>query len=128
MALQGIADVSSNLTESQTTGPIFIDDAECKCALREELGKEAWRCTNVTSNIYLGQSGKWFFAVNQTDALSLKESSNSDSNPPNLHASYAIQSEGQNAKYVEVTLRDMDCSGVNDTEASTDFYTLMAAY
>lgn len=126
---------------TQPVGPIFIDDEECTCALQEALGTEAWRCvTNSTSEVYSGQTGKWFFAINQTDIASLRDSPNSDSNPPNTSMSYVIEGEGRNAKFKEMNsssittdssnittdLGYVRCSGNNNTEDSSDFYRVMA--
>ena len=80
--------------------PTLIDDGGCRCALQEELDTEAWRCiANMTDNIYSGQMGKWFFAVNKTDRNSLKDSPNSDRNPPNLTLPYIIKGNGQDAEF-----------------------------
>ena len=121
---------SSNLTQLAPQGPLFIDDEKCTCALQEEIGKEAWRCiANSTANIYSGQTGKWFFALNQSNPESLRALPNSASNPPDVATSYIIQSEGQNEKFEEITREnqppdpdDQDCSGKNDTEASANLY------
>lgn len=134
MAVGGSNDFTSGVTENQPTGPLFADDKGCRCALQEELGKESWRCiANATSNIYLGQSGKWLFAVNQSDTASLHEPINSNSNPPDLDILYVIDDTGQNANFVLSTpqnansdLSDLICSGRNDTDASSSLYKLLA--
>lgn len=123
-------DNPSGETEAQLTGPTLIDDGGCTCALQEQLSTEAWRClANTTTNIYSGQTGKWFFAINQTNPASLRDSPNSDSNPPNVTTSYAIQGYGKKAEFVAITssnepadLGDVTCSGKNDTKASSAFY------
>lgn len=69
----------------EPTGPYFIDTGGCRCALQTEVNKEAWRCiSNTTQDIYQGDSGKWFFAVNQSDSASLTAPANSSTNPPDL--------------------------------------------
>lgn len=130
MTAKSSDDFSLPITGVQPTGPVFTDDGGCRCALQEALGKDSWRCiANTTSDIYSGQTGKWFFAVNQTDPTSLQEPFNSDSNPPDVNASYVIQNEGQNAEFVVITpqnettdLGDVICSGKNDTDASSALY------
>lgn len=132
MAAEGLDDSIFNVTEarSQSFGPLFADDEECMCALQFELGKEAWRClANFTSNIYSGQTGKWFFAVNQANPASLQKPINSDSNPPDVGTAYVIQGDGHNGEFVDIThekpsiaLGDMTCSGNNDTEVSSALY------
>lgn len=146
MAAVGLGNFSSGATGNQPHGPIFADDEDCMCALQEALGKDSWRCVaNETSNIYSGQTGKWFLAVNQSNPASLQESPNSDSNPPDVDTSYVIKGEGQNAKFQKITsqnrtaeldeitspngtaeLGDMACSGKNDTEASSALYKYLA--
>ena len=134
MAVGGSDDFASGVAENQPTGPLFADDKGCRCALQEELGKESWRCiANATSNIYSGQSGKWLFAVNQSDTASLHDPINSNSNPPDADILYVIDDTEQNAKFVLSTpqneisdLPDMICSGKNDTDASSTLYKLMA--
>ena len=134
MAPGGSDDLALVVTELQSIGPLFADDRGCRCALQEELGKESWRCiANVTSNIYSGQSGKWLFAVNQSNTASLHEPINSDSNPPDVGSQYIIDDAEKNATFVqskpqnEVSdLPDMICSGINDTEASSTLYKLIA--
>lgn len=126
--------MSSSIVEAQPKGPTFIDDGGCRCALQEELNTEAWRCTaNPTDNIYSGHAGKWFFAVSQTNHNSLKDSPNSDTNPPNLTRSYIIKGNGQHAKFAVMTpsdeateIGDATCSGKNDTKASSAFYRYIA--
>lgn len=126
--------VSESVTQSPPTGPTLIDDAGCRCALQEELSTEAWRCVaNITNNIYLGQTGKWFFAVNQINSASLHDPINSDSNPPNLSTSYFIEKNGQSVRFVKTAssdettnLGDAICSGRNDTNASSAFYRYVA--
>ena len=130
--------LSSNLTSDQPRGPVFFDDELCECALQEELGKQAWKCfTNGTADqIYVGQAGKWFFAVNQTNATLLRDPINSDSNPPDLSVPYIIEGQGPSATFVKMTSKndtkdpddDASCTGKNDTEVSSTFYTLLAAY
>ncbi|KAL9066079.1 MAG: hypothetical protein Q9161_007804 [Pseudevernia consocians] len=134
MAAQGSDEFASGITETQPTGPLFVDNGGCRCALQETLGKESWRCiANTTSNIYSGQTGRWFFAADQDDPASLQELPNSDSNPPNLGTSYVIEGEGQNAEFVLITsknettdLGDITCSAKNDSDASSYLYQFMA--
>ena len=114
----------------QAKGPVFIDDEECKCALQEKLDANAWRCVaDLTRNIYSGQKGKWFFAVNQTSHGSLKDSPNSDNNPPNLTRSYIIKGNQQDMEFAVITpsdeaahLEDGNCTATNDTQASSVLY------
>ena len=127
--------LSSNLTDNQPRGPVFIDDELCECALQEELGKQAWKCfENGTTEFYVGQTGKWFFAVNQINAALLRDPINSDSNPPDLDIPYIIDGQGPSAKFVRMTSNndtknpdDAYCTGKNDTEVSSTFYTFLAA-
>lgn len=134
MAAEGSNDFFSGVTDTQPKGPLFADDGGCRCALQEALDRESWRCiANTTSNIYSGQTGKWFLAVNQANPASLQESTNSDSNPPNVSTPYVIRGEGQNPEFVDISsttdttaLGDMTCSGKNDTEASSTLYKYIA--
>ena len=127
--------IPQNSSAFQPQGPNFIDEEGCRCALQEELGTEAWRCTTNMTNVYSGQTGKWFFAVNQNNPASLHDSPNSDSNPPNVTSSYFIEGEGRAAGFVVITTpfdedtdpEDAKCSGKNDTEASANFYRLLAS-
>ena len=130
-------DLPANLTDNQPRGPVFIDDELCECALQEQLGKQAWKCfTNETADeLYVGQTGKWFFAVNQTNAALLRDPINSDSNPPDLDTPYVIDGQGPSAAFVKMTSKndtkdpdDAYCTGKNDTEASSTLYTFLAAY
>ena len=136
MAEDGLSqNISSSTMEGQPKGPMLIDEGGCRCALQEELDTEAWRCiANTTDNIYSGQTGKWFFAVDKTNRHSLKDSPNSDTNPPNLTRSYMIKGDGQDREFAVITpsdeaadLEDATCSGRNDTKASSAFYRYMAA-
>ena len=135
MAEDGLfQNTSSSLLELLPKGPTLIDDDGCRCALQEELHTEAWRCiADLTDNIYSGQTGKWFFAVNKTNRNSLKDSPNSDKNPPNLTRPYIIKGNGQDAKFAVIApsdeaadLEDASCSGRNDTQWSSTFYRLIA--
>ena len=135
MAEDGLPqDTSSSMMDIQPKGPTLIDDGGCRCALQEELDTEAWRCiANMTDNIYSGQMGKWFFAVHKTDRNSLKDSPNSNRNPPNLTRPYIIKGNGQDAEFAGITpsdeaadLEDATCSGRNDTKASSAFYKYIA--
>ena len=131
MAEDGLSqDPFPRLMELQPKGPTFIDDEECRCALQEKLDTEAWRCIDDWShNIYVGQTGKWFIALNKTNRDSLKDSPSSNINPPNLTRSYIIKGNGQDAEFEATTpsdeaadLDDAICSGKNDTEASSALY------
>ena len=135
MAEDGLSqNTSSNMMEIQPKGPTLIDDGGCRCALQEELDTEAWRCiANTTDNIYSGHTGKWFFAVNKANRNSLKDSPNSDINPPNLTRSYIIKGNGQDTEFAVNTpsdeatdIQDATCSGRNDTKASSAFYRYIA--
>lgn len=127
--------LSQNISSTIPKGPTLIDDAGCRCALQEELDTEAWRCILYPfDNIYSGQDGKWFFAVNKTNRHSLNDSPNSDKNPPNLTRSYIIKENGRDREFAVVTPSDeyadsdvATCSGRNDTEASSAFYRYIAA-
>lgn len=134
MTVENPGDFPSGLTNIQPKGPLFADDGGCRCALQEALDRESWRCiANTTIDIYSGQTGKWFFAVNQTNPASLHDLPNSDTNPPNVGTSYFVQGQGQSAEFVVVTLKnettdleDMTCSGKNDTKASSALYEYLA--
>ena len=130
MAASSSHNTSTAVNQMLPLGPIFIDENACECALLQKVETEVWRCTpNTTTNIYSGQTGMWFFAINKTDPASLHDSPNSDRNPPNVTTSYIIEGEGQDAKFVAFnsseTYDDDFCSGVNDTEASSDLYELI---
>ena len=115
-------------------GPTFIDDEDCTCALQEKLSTEAYRCiSNLTFDIYSGPSGKWFFANDQFNPASLHDPYNSSTNPPNVTASYLIEGEGQDEKFVSTKtynkteyLEYFKCSGKNDTNSSSLFYDMIA--
>ena len=92
MAAQGPSAIAANLNASEPKGPTFLDTGGCRCALQEQLEKDAWRCVaNITGDVYTGQTGQWFYAGNQTDPDSLKDPTNSDSNPPDTDTAYEIQ-------------------------------------
>ena len=126
--------MSSIMMLGQAKGPILIDGEECRCALQEELDIKAWRCiADLTHDIYSGQRGKWFFAVDQTSQSSLNDPPNSDTNPPNLTRSYIIKGNGQDMEFAILTpsdkvadLEDGNCTGSNDTEASSALYLYIA--
>ena len=121
---------SSVIDQNHPIGPIFIDDDRCRCALQTRLSTEAWRCLDDwSSNLYSGDTGKWFFAVNPTDVASLRDPLNSDRDPPNLTESYRIDHHGQNAHFVSMNTSDEDvggmdkyCTGKNDTQLSSLYY------
>ena len=122
----------TEFTDFQPKGPIFIDDEGCRCALQEELGTAAWRCTDSPDDddIYSGERGKWFFATNQTDPASLQALPNSERNPPVLHPSYVLSEEGQTTTFEVIDpsyeFSSLDsCTGRNDTDASANFYRLL---
>ena len=124
MAASNSQNTSTAVNQILPLGPIFVDEDACLCALLQELETEAWKCTrNMTNDVYSGQTGMWFFATNQTDPASLHAPPNSDRNPPNVTTSYFIDGEGQDAKFV--AFNEDFCSGVNDTEASSDLYELI---
>ncbi len=134
-------DENNFLDDTETPGPVFIDKAECRCTLQETLGTVAWRCIHIQeiSDLFVeptgtDQSGKWFFATNQSDPASLQDLPNSNRNPPNITTSYAIEGDKEEDwRFVEFTspsdLTDLDgaiCSGKNDTESSSAYYRYLA--
>jgi len=129
MAADGSTSLMSTLggAQPELPGPYFIDTGGCRCALEIEINKEAWRCiSNTTQDIYAGNSGKWFYAVCQSDSGSLNEPANSDTNPPDLSTQYEVQN-GQieqfpNPAKGDPELQNVVCNGNNDTQASTKFY------
>ena len=130
MAEHGLShNISLSELEDLPIGPTFIDDEECICTLQEKLNIEVWRCIDSPIDNISEWTGKWFFAVNQTDSVSLRDPLNSDRNPPNLTTSYVIEGDGQNAKFALITssdnttdFDDSTCSGKKDTKASSVYY------
>ena len=136
------------LQVSEPNGPFFIDTGACRCALQEELSGEAWRCIgNATGDLYTGEAGKWFWAL-ENNTSSLKDPVYSDSNPPNTTIAY-IDLNGQFVPLIANTTsneepaigfnnpsvddisvasntttfaQDQQCTGKNDTQASMQFY------
>lgn len=129
MAAAGSTAFSSTLEANKPRGPVFVDDGGCLCALQERLDEEAWRClANTPDNLYDGQDGKWFYAIDQSNTASLTEPANSDSNPPDTDKAYEIK-DGQWWKFPEhgedgvpENVQDTECTGFNQTQASTKFY------
>ena len=136
---------TETLQASEPTGPFFVDTGACRCALQEELSGEAWRCIgNGTEDMYSGQAGKWFWAL-ENNTSSLRDPVYSDSNPPNTTTAY-INLNGQFVPLTANTASDEDsttgsniapvndsnntaafaknqqCTGKNDTQASVQFY------
>lgn len=127
----------SSLAAGLPTGPFFIDDHSCRCALQDALDKEAWRCIhNVTVNIYRGQTGKWFFASEQNNSKSLEEPPASNNNPPDTSTPYAIVTSDNQTRgfqtFADATgsndAQDAVCSGKNDTRVSAQFYKELATF
>ena len=139
---------AETLNASEPTGPFFVDTGACRCALQEELSGEAWRCVgNGTEDLYSGQAGKWFWAL-ENNTFSLRDPVYSDSNPPNTTTAY-INLNGQfvpvpakttsngdpttsptilpvddriAASNIITFAQDQQCTGKNDTQASMQFY------
>ena len=134
MAAAGSTEFTDTLQKNSPKGPFFIDTGGCECALQEQLLTEAWRClANTPENVYQGQDGKWFYALDQNNQASLTEPPNSDSNPPDRAKAYEIKN-GQWWTFPEngddgVTgnVPDMTCTGFNQTQASETFYNQSAA-
>ena len=134
MAAAGSNLFSSSLQANQPRGPFIIDTGGCECALQEQLSTEAWRCLgNTPQNIYDGQDGKWFFALDQSNTNSLREPVSSDSNPPDPEQAYEIKNghwysfpdDGDNG--VTGNVQDKSCTGRNQTRASALFYNQSAS-
>ncbi len=139
---------AETLQASEPTGPFFVDTGACRCALQEELSGEAWRCVgNGTEDLYSGEAGKWFWAL-ENNTSSLRDPVYSDSNAPNTTTAY-INLNGQFVPFVANTTsndnstpgsniapvddriaasntttfaQDQQCTGKNDTLASMQFY------
>ena len=135
--------------EALPKGPDFIDSAQCICSLQavnvqqqdnnnSPVG-EAWRCTyqqnkDRAANQYDGASGKWFVPKNPPDPLGLDFAQNMSwaGNPPNLQTTYLLQGpdDRHNGSFVPYNSKspnglssdDQQCTGQNDTEASTAWY------
>ena len=129
MAAAGSSEFSSSLKANKPKGPVFVDDGGCLCALQNQLHTDAWRClANTPENLYDGQDGKWFYAVDQSNPDSVTEPENSDSNPPDLSSAYEIKNgqwymfpdDGDDG--VPDNVQDITCSGNNQTQASAKFY------
>lgn len=136
---------AETLQASEPTGPFFVDTGACRCALQEELSGEAWRCVgNVTEDMYFGQAGKWFWAL-ENNTSSLRDPVYSDSNPPNITTAYInlnsqfvplianttsdeVSTTGSNIAPVDDSnntaafAQNQQCTGKNDTQASMQFY------
>ena len=134
MAAAGSTEFTNALDQNKPRGPFFIDSAGCECALQEKLSIPAWRCiTNVPENLYDGDDGKWFYAVDDSNNDSVTEPENSDSNPPNLSKAYEIKSnefwtfptDGDDG--VTGNVQDVVCTGQNQTQASAAFYNQSSA-
>lgn len=121
----GSSEFTDKVEAAKPKGPFFIDDGGCGCALQDKLEKDAWRCmANATQSPYEGDTGKWFYAVNQADPESLTAPVNSNSNPPDTSLAYEIR-EGQFWSYPEddlSTRQDVICTGENATDASAQAY------
>ena len=139
---------AETLQASEPKGPFFVDTGACRCALQEELSGEAWRCIgNATEDLYSGEAGKWFWAL-ENNTSSLKDPVYSDSNPPNTTTGY-IDLNGHFVPLIANTTsnedsitgsnnlpaddsimpsntttfaQDQQCTGKNDTQASMQFY------
>jgi hypothetical protein len=130
MAAEGSQLFSSNLAASEPNGPFFLDTGRCRCALQGKLSADAWRCIgNATENLYVGDSGKWFYASNKNNSSSLKDPLNSDSNPPDTSHQYMILDNQFEpiAKNKTFAAQDLSCTGKNDTVLSSQLYQTIAA-
>ena len=132
------------MSNSTTTLPSYIDTAGCLCALEAsrgslDNGNQLWRCLgNVTADITIGSSGKWFPTQQSESSLAGLGDEPQDwaGYPPNLSTPYVLIQGGLgNLNYVPLaqanpgTLspQDAKCTGKNNTRASGVFYTQGAA-
>ncbi|KAL6719027.1 hypothetical protein ACLMJK_003262 [Lecanora helva] len=111
-------------------GPVFLDSQACVCALRSPSDSDdvAWRCLgNSTSDIYTGDSGKWFAATNKRSTASnlpIDDTSNPpDTNnalitTPNSSSLVPLGSVNPNP----LSVFDGACTGINRTRFSTSYY------
>ena len=134
METAGSSAFEQKLQANKPRGPFFIDTGGCECALQDKDSEEAWRClANTPENIYEGDDGKWFYAVDQANSDSLTEPENSDSNPPDTAKAYEIKngewwtfpSDADDG--VTGNIQDQFCTGLNQTSASETFYNQSAA-
>ncbi len=120
-----------SLDDPGSLGPTFIDETECRCHLQEALGKEAWRCSHIDETDPFSV-GIWFFAINQSDPVSLQDLPNSNRNPPNMSTSFIIDDKEGDLKFMKLTslsdppLDNSTCTGKNDTKSSSDYYRMLA--
>lgn len=126
-------------------GPTFLDDNACLCALRstpDSLDSYAWRCIgNHSTDIYVGNSGKWFGAANaQPGGQNVTQlPMYDDSDKPNVDQVLVAQQghvDGDNATVPDpaplvpsnapnansLNVYDSACSGRNSSDYSTAYY------
>ena len=132
------------MSNSTTTLPSYIDTAGCLCALEAsrgslDNGNQLWRCLgNVTADITIGSSGKWFPTQQSESSLAGLGNEPQDwaGYPPDLSTVYVLVQGGLgNLDYVPLaqaspgTLspQDAKCTGKNNTRASGIYYTQGAA-
>ena len=114
---------------STADGPVFLDNQACVCALRSAPGSSvAWRCLgNATSDIYVGESGKWYAPTNKGGDHSNAPIDDA-SNPPKTDE--ALLSDPKSDALVPLasvnpnplTVYDNACTGINETLFSTAYY------
>ena len=120
--------------DRRPSGPFFIDTESCQCALQPanqtavESGSalQGWRCIgDPNSDVYTGESGKWFLPIDQNDDYS------NDINggpPPNLQTTYIINNATHELEPLkedledQLSILDQVCSGQRDTEQTSIFY------
>lgn len=112
------------------TGPTFLDNGACICAIQDVVDGErsttAWRCRgNSTDSIYEGKSGVWFYATSQGGSSS---NANDNSNPPDLTDAFVFPDGSTSLVRLDdlnpspLSIFDQACTGVNETTFSTAFY------
>ncbi|KAF6218639.1 hypothetical protein HO133_005990 [Letharia lupina] len=125
---------------SPTNLPSYIDDQACLCGLLESRSSlpnngehiELWRCIgNASDNVEDGGNGKWYNTSLPSQELSgINQPQNWGENPPDLSQAYVLQDENGQAVYEELGSAgsinligsDKDCTGINDTSMSEQYY------
>ena len=84
---------------------------------------------NATDNLYVGDSGKWFYASNKHSSSSLKNPLKLDSNPPDTSHQYMILDNQFEpiAENKSFAAQDLSCTRENDTVLPTQLYQAIAA-
>lgn len=132
------------LPSKSPEGPFFIDTASCQCAfqptrqIKVDKGRPRgiWRCIGSGSDdVYVGDTGKWFFPVNNVPASSkdLHEPINWAGNPPKSGSPYVVanDTDAQHFRPLDDTngkslsLVDNVCTAENSTEQSTEYYKMI---